>query len=92
MADIDIRHSHALPPEKTRALAESVAVRVNETFPIEYFWEGQSLHFKRRGFSGRIDLDESEVRIQVKLGWLFRPMKQRVEDEIRSYLSDVLQA
>ena len=90
MADIDIRHKHALRPDETRALAENVATKVNESFPIEYYWEGKSLHFNRSGVSGRIDLDESEVRIQVKLGWLLRPMRQRVENEIRDYLSDLL--
>jgi putative polyhydroxyalkanoate system protein len=90
VADIDIRHRHALSPEETRALAESVARKVSEAFPIDYYWEGESLLFKRRGISGRIDLNESEVRVRVKLGLLLRPMRQRVEDQIRTYLSDTL--
>lgn len=92
MADIDIRHNHALRPEETRALAENIAARVNESFPIEYYWEGESLHFKRVGVSGRIDLEESQVRVRVQLGWLLLPMKQRVEDRIRGYLSETLDA
>ncbi|MGC1951879.1 MAG: polyhydroxyalkanoic acid system family protein [Gammaproteobacteria bacterium] len=92
MADIDIRHDHALRPEETRALAENIAARVSESFPIEYYWEGESLHFKRVGVSGRIDLEESEVRVRVQLGWLLLPMKQRVEDRIRCYLSETLDA
>jgi putative polyhydroxyalkanoate system protein len=92
LADIDIRQKHALRPEEARALAENVAAKVNKSFPIEYHWEGESLYFTRRGISGRIDLKESEVRIQVKLGLLLRPMKQRVANEIREYLSDVLRA
>lgn len=92
MSDIDIRHKHRLRPEETRALAEDVAATVNESFPIEYHWEGESLHFKRRGVTGRIDLKESEVRIQVRLGWLLRPMKHRVEEQIREYLSEALRS
>lgn len=92
MADIDIRHKHALGPEQTRALAEDIAARVNESFPIDYHWVGESLHFKRLGVSGRIQLSESEVRVQVKLGLLLLPIKQRVEDQIRDYLAEVLRA
>ncbi|MFZ0255379.1 MAG: polyhydroxyalkanoic acid system family protein [Gammaproteobacteria bacterium] len=92
MADIDIRHKHALRPAETRALAENIAARVNESFPIDYYWKGESLHFKRIGVSGRIDLEESEVRVQVQLGWLLLPMRQRVEDQIRGYLSEMLDA
>lgn len=90
MADIDIRQKHALPPDETRALAENIAERVNDSFPLQYHWQGESLHFSRRGVTGRIDLEESEVRVQVKLGWLLSPMKQRVEDQIREYLSEAL--
>ena len=90
MADIDIRHKHALRPAETRALAENIAARVNESFPIDYYWKGESLHFKRIGVSGRIDIEESAVRIRVKLGWLLRPMKQRVEGQILEYLSEAL--
>jgi putative polyhydroxyalkanoate system protein len=92
LADIDIRHKHALRPAETRALAENIAARVNESFPIDYYWKGESLHFKRIGVSGRIDLEESEVRVQVQLGWLLLPMRQRVEDQIRGYLSEMLDA
>ncbi len=90
MADIEIRQKHALRPDETRALAENIAERVNDSFPLQYHWEGGSLHFRRRGITGRIDLEGSEVRVQVKLGWLLSPMKQRVEDQIREYLSEVL--
>lgn len=92
MADIDIRHRHELRPEETRALAEDVAAKLNENFPIEHHWEGESLHFKRRGVLGRMDLNPSEVRIQLKLGLVYRPMKRRIEDQIRNYLTDLLGA
>lgn len=89
MADIDIRHKHALPPEEAHALAENVALAVNDTFPIDYHWEGKSLHFQRPGVTGQIELCESEIRIQVHLGFLLRPMKYRFEQAIHRYLRDL---
>ena len=71
-------------------MIESVVRAMQESYSLDYRWVGQRLHFERPGVTGQIEIAESDVRVQVRLGFLLRPLKHHLEQQIHSYLDDLL--
>ena len=90
MATIDIRRTHAIGKDKARKAAEGVAERLKEKLEVKYRWEGDDLTFERTGASGRIHVTDNEVRVEVDLNFLLRPMKGKVEQKVHQYLDEAL--
>ena len=88
MSFIDIKRTHNLTPEQARQLANDLAVDLAEEFSIEYGWEDEVLYFERPGVHGQINVDEKQIHIQAKLGFLLVFLKPRIEEEIESVLAD----
>ena len=66
MSHIKMHREHNLDHEHARRAAEEIAAHLNERFTLDYRWEGDSLHFKRSGVDGRLNVLPSEVAITVK--------------------------
>jgi putative polyhydroxyalkanoate system protein len=92
MAHIDIRREHSLGHEAAKSAAEELASDLDESFSLNYHWEGDALHFRRSGVEGKIDVEDSTVRIQVRLGLLLLPMRGHFEQEIQRYMDEVFDA
>lgn len=90
MANIDIRRKHGLTRERARTSVEEVARELKSRLEADYAWHGDSLHFKRSGASGSIDVDDEEVAIHIKLGLALTPMKGTIEKVIRQNLDAAL--
>ncbi len=90
MADIDIRHPHALPLAQAREAIEQAAQGLSEKFGINYAWNGDAVDFQRSGLDGRIQLEPDELRVTAKLGFLLSAMKGPIESEIRRVLAERL--
>jgi putative polyhydroxyalkanoate system protein len=90
MSHIDIRRSHNLDPAHARAAAESVAARLNEEYQLHHYWQGDTLHFKRSGVDGHMEVGVDELRLHVKLGFLLSPWKTRFEQAIHRHLDKLL--
>jgi len=90
MADINIERTHDLGTEQARQTVENVAQEMAGRFDLEYWWEHNVLHFHRRGVNGRMEVEDSMVRVLVRLGLLMQPLKSRISREIESYLKRLL--
>lgn len=88
MAGIDIRHSHSMPIAKARRAVEDVARKLAERFDMEYGWDGDTMHFNRSGVDGRIALDQKQLHVTAKLGFLLSALQGTVESEIRRVLDE----
>ena len=90
MPTIKVKRQHSLGPKKARATVEKLAEKLQKDLDAEYHWEGSTLRFSRTGASGRIDVSDDEVLVEVKLGMLLGPLKGKIErtieDEIDRYL------
>lgn len=86
MADIHIEKAHQLGIAKARQAVENIAREMAQRFEIDYWWEQNTLHFHRHGVSGRMEVEDSVVRILVRLGFLMRPFSQRIRREIDDHL------
>ena len=89
MADIHIQRSHELEHAKARDAVAKIAVHLQEKYQLNYRWEGDSVHFKRTGVSGLLQLTANEIMLQVRLGFLLTPFKHQIEREIHSYIDSV---
>lgn len=86
MSDIDIRHSHSLPPSQARAAVDDIAGKLARKFDVRCAWNGDVLNFQRSGVDGAIALAADEVRVTAKLGFLLSAMRGSIEAEIRRVL------
>ena len=85
-ATIDIRRSHNLTQEHVRRLVDGLASELQSTLAMRYHWEGPELLFTRWGANGRIHVGTTDIRIEVNVGLMFRPLKNKIEGEIHTYL------
>ena len=92
MSRIEVHREHNLDHEHARRAAEEIAAHLNERFTLDYRWEGDSLHFKRSGIDGRLDVFPSEVAVKVKLGLMMLPLKPVFEREIHRYMDEALRS
>lgn len=90
MATIDIRRTHAFGKEAARQSAEAIARKLQGEFSARYCWEGDDLKFDCPGAKGRILVGEAEVRVEVDLSFLLRPMRGRIEQAVNAYLDECL--
>ncbi len=90
MANIHIKRAHKLARDEARARIEKIAEDLANKLDAEYAWQGDSLHFKRTGASGCIDVGDDFVECNVKLGMLLAPMKGRVEASLVENIHKVL--
>lgn len=88
MASIDIRHTHSLTPAKARKAIEEVALKLQERFAVETWWEDDLMHFKRSGVDGHIALQPHQLHVSAQLGFLLGAMKGSIESEIRKVLDE----
>ena len=86
MANIHIKHAHNLPREEARARIDKIAEELKKQLSAQGAWKGDSLHFKRSGASGCIDVADDRVECTIKLGMLLAPMKGKIE----TYLADTM--
>lgn len=95
MATIDIRRSHQLSKELAREKAEDLARNMQERLGIEWRWSGDRIEFDAprgtaKGATGQVEVSASEVRVQIDLPFLLRPMKGMVESKVREKLEKAL--
>jgi putative polyhydroxyalkanoate system protein len=89
MSVIDIHHSHSLDKEHARDAAEALAKDLSKQFDLSYQWDGDVLRFKRSGVKGQLTIEHSNLHMYLELGFLLRPFKSRIEQEIHTQLDDI---
>lgn len=92
MAKITVERPHNLGREAAREKAEQLAERLAREYDVRYRWNGDNLEFKRSGADGRIEVNESSVRVQLSLGLLLSAMSSSIKREIEDALDKNLQA
>lgn len=86
MATIDIKQKHTMGRDAARQTAEQIAQQLRSELKASYSWRGDVLEFSCPGAHGGIFVDSSEVRVKVELSFLLRPIRGKIEREIRAYL------
>lgn len=92
MATIEIDHPHSMTPQQLRDAVEEIAQELQETLDFDYQWseDEDEVTFERRGASGRLRLGDDDLRIELSLGAMLRPLKKQIEQRIRAHLEESL--
>lgn len=88
MSTIDLHHSHHLDREAAREAVLQLAQRLEKEYGIRHRWVEDALDFERPGLDGRLVLGEGSLRLQVRLGFLLRPMATQIEQKLRVGLAE----
>jgi putative polyhydroxyalkanoate system protein len=90
MATIEVRRAHALGKDAAWKSAERIAQKLQVEMKGSYHREGDALKFECPGAHGYIRVGENEVRVEVELSFLLRPLRGHIEREINQYLDQGL--
>ncbi len=91
MSVIDITRHHTLKHDDAIATAEDLAKSLSERFDVAYSWQGDTLTFKRSGAKGKLTVAPTQIHVKMELGFLVRPFKGRIEQEIHNHLDGMLE-
>ena len=92
MADIKLNRKHQLGLKVAHAAADKMADKLGQQFGLSGDWEGNTLHFSRPGVSGLVTISETDVTLEVTLGFLFKAMKGPIERSVNEQLDAALSA
>ena len=90
MADISVTRTHHLGLKGAHAAADKMVAKLDQKFNLSGDWEGNTLHFERPGVNGRLTISESDMKLEVTLGFLLKMMKGPIEQAVNEQLKQVL--
>nr|MBF0685128.1 polyhydroxyalkanoic acid system family protein [Pseudomonas sp.] len=92
MARIIVERSHTLGREAAREKAEQLAAKLARDYGVSCQWQGDVLAVRRSGADGRIEVEESRVKVLLNLGLLLSAMGSSIQSQIERALDQALQA
>ena len=90
MADISHKRSHTLGLKGAHTAANKMADRLNEKFDLKGTWSGNTLNFTRPGVSGTLAVSETDMKLDVTLGFMLKMMKGPIERSVHEQLEIIL--
>jgi len=90
MADIKMIKYHYLPMPQARALVQKAADDLASEYDLVSHWAGNSLHFRRSGVQGEMNVTASEIHLEVTLGFLLKAFKAKFVEHIEHNFDTLL--
>jgi putative polyhydroxyalkanoate system protein len=90
MSDIELVRSHSLPLAKAKALAQKAADALAAEYDLTSEWRGNTLRFHRSGVDGQMHVTDSEIKLDVTLGFLLKAFKTKIAGHIERNLEELL--
>lgn len=90
MSKIVVEREHRLGRAGAREKAQQLAERLAQQYDVSYRWEGDTLEFRRTGAQGAIAVDDTHVRVSLKLGLLLSALSGTIKREIEETLDKQL--
>jgi putative polyhydroxyalkanoate system protein len=91
MSDINIKRKHSLSKEDAKVRIDKTAGELGSKYGVKSKWKNETmLEFSGTGADGTIELLESDVEVKVKLGWLAKALKGKIEETINKTLDKEL--
>jgi putative polyhydroxyalkanoate system protein len=92
LADISITQAHQLPRQKARAAAHKMADQLAVEYEMALEWDGDVLHFKRSGVSGKLRVLEREATLEISLDFLFKAFAPSIEQKVAAKMKKLFGA
>jgi putative polyhydroxyalkanoate system protein len=86
MATIRIDRPHHMSQRDAKALAERLACDFEKRFELVWRWDGDAIHFERRGATGQMQVGPTNLLLVVRLGMMLAPLKPVIEKRVNAEL------
>jgi len=90
MSDFTLVKRHSLPIAKVKARVQKVADGLAAEYALSSEWHGNTLRFHRSGVDGQVHVTGSEIRLDITLGFLLKPLKGKLINHIECSFDKVL--
>ena len=91
MPTIEISRTHGLPVNVLKMKIDKVTKDFQAKFGFRSEWESETeLFFRRKGASGRIEIDETSFQLILNLGVMYRMNKDTIRQEIAAVVDENL--
>jgi putative polyhydroxyalkanoate system protein len=91
MPKLNIEQAHSLPVDEVKKRLEALAERLAAKYGIAASWVSPTeAQVKRTGVSGKITCSDSKVSVFLDLAFVLSPLKDKVENRVRTELKNVL--
>lgn len=95
MATIDIKRTHNLGVESAKLKAEELANGMKDKLGIAWKWVGDNIRFDApsgvaKGASGVVTVEATQIRVEIDLPLMLRPMKGMVESKVKEKLDKAI--
>ena len=88
MSDISMRRSHELDSAEIESRIERLAGKLSDRLGGSWCWEGKEAVCEARGAKARVAYDETSISMNVKLPFILKPMRSRLEAKIDQYFEE----
>ena len=88
MADISMKREHGLEPAEVEARIEQLAGKLSDRLGGTWCWEGQEAVCELHGAKARVGFDETSISMNVKLPFMLKAMRGRLEAKIDQYFEE----
>ena len=86
MPEISMRKKHGFTdPDDLKSRIEGLAERVSDRLGGDWRWQGDEAICEARGAKACVGYDEEEIRIEVTLPLMLRPLRGKLEAKIEEY-------
>ncbi len=86
MATINMQRELNLNKDQIQQLAEKVGEKLACEYGVQFSWSGHDANISGPGINGKCQVCDGSIGLQLTLGFLLTPFKDKVEREISSYL------
>jgi putative polyhydroxyalkanoate system protein len=90
MPDIALTRQHHLGLKGAKAAADKMVSKLDEKFDLSGDWKGNTLSFSRPGVTGSLTVSETEMMLEVTLGFMLKMMKAPIEKAVHEQLEKVM--
>lgn len=89
MADIQLTHPHALGKQVAQQKAAEALARIKTNIGLDGTWK-DDVFTAAKPVKGTLSVTDTEVRVQIDLGFAMRLLKPKIEKELKRELRAAL--
>ena len=91
MSIIQISRAHTYTLDELRNNIDKIRKEIEHRYQFKAEWDTEKqLLFRRKGASGSIEIDECSFQMTLRLGMMYRTMKNNIQQEIESVINEHL--
>lgn len=92
MAKITVERPHNLGHAEARDRAEQLVRKLSDRYGLAHEWEGETVRLEGKGAKGRVEVQETLIRITIELNFILSAMSASIKSEVERVVDKALAA